>query len=369
MKKITDYAELVKAKHALNKTIAPVEDGASMAGSYTSGQQFIRGGVLYTALTSIAAGTAWSSLTLDTDYEVADDVSTQIAAVNQTLTQEVTAMVNVLGSKNILPNNVEVGTVSGVTFTKNADGSISISGTATADIYQTVADVSLKAGKYVLNGAPSGSSSSTSTIYATVLPNFAPTYIDNGNGVEFTLANDSGVRVNIVVANGQTVNKTFYPMIRDARIADATYEPYAMTNQAITDNIHGKYIIESGDVVIANISADGVKTYSQLLAEVKTAISSYLSSNNKFAIGIKITMDYLNFIPMQTSFILPMSTGYLYQYNAVVVNSTDYYVGTVDLDAATYYLAASGVVTDKSNEVKASGAITVTAIILDKVDS
>ena len=51
MKKITDYAELVKAKHALNKTIAPVEDGANMAGSYTTGQQFIRDGVLYTALT------------------------------------------------------------------------------------------------------------------------------------------------------------------------------------------------------------------------------------------------------------------------------------------------------------------------------
>lgn len=89
MKTINDYAELVKAEHALNKTIAPVEDGANIAGSYTSGKQFIRHGVLYTALTTIAANTAWSSLTLDTDYEVADDLTTQLASVNQALTNEI----------------------------------------------------------------------------------------------------------------------------------------------------------------------------------------------------------------------------------------------------------------------------------------
>ena len=43
MKTINDYAELVKAEHALNKTIAPVEDGANIAGSYTSGKQFSSG--------------------------------------------------------------------------------------------------------------------------------------------------------------------------------------------------------------------------------------------------------------------------------------------------------------------------------------
>ena len=107
MKKITDYAELIKAKHALNKTIAPVEDGASMTGSYTSGQQFIRDGVLCTALTSIAAGTAFSSLTLDTDYEVADDITSQLSSVNSALsntaylTSDTTE--NTLASDDVLP--------------------------------------------------------------------------------------------------------------------------------------------------------------------------------------------------------------------------------------------------------------------------
>ena len=107
MKKITDYAELVKAKHALNKTIAPVEDGANIAGSYTSGKQFIREGVLYTALTTIAANTAWSSLTLDTDYELADDLTSQLASLNQTLTQKAyqtdDATETVLASDDLVP--------------------------------------------------------------------------------------------------------------------------------------------------------------------------------------------------------------------------------------------------------------------------
>ena len=107
MKKITDYAEPVKAKHALNKTIAPVEDGANIAGSYTSGKQFIRGGVLYTALTTIADNTAWSSLTLDTDYELADDLTSQLASLNQTLTQKAyqtdDATETVLASDDLVP--------------------------------------------------------------------------------------------------------------------------------------------------------------------------------------------------------------------------------------------------------------------------
>ena len=133
MKKITDYAELVKAKHALNKTIAPVEDGANMAGSYTTGQQFIRDGVLYTALTSIAASTAFSSLTLDTDYEVADDITSQLSSVNSALTQTNAE----LSHRNLLDNPW---------FTVNQRGFTS--GSATLNTY--IAD------RWVIKNATSG---------------------------------------------------------------------------------------------------------------------------------------------------------------------------------------------------------------------
>lgn len=76
MKTINDYAELVKEKHALNKTIAPVEtDLTDASRGYHIGEQFIYDGELYKAKTEIAQHDA---LVLNTNYEPADDLTTQI---------------------------------------------------------------------------------------------------------------------------------------------------------------------------------------------------------------------------------------------------------------------------------------------------
>ena len=76
MKTINDYAELVKEKHALNKTIAPVEtDLTDASRGYHIGEQFIIDGDLFKAKTEIAQHDA---LVLNTNYEPADDLTTQI---------------------------------------------------------------------------------------------------------------------------------------------------------------------------------------------------------------------------------------------------------------------------------------------------
>ena len=247
MKKITDYAELVKAQHALNKTIAPVENGASMTGSYTSGKQFIRDGVLCTALTSIAAGTAWSSLTLDTDYEVADDVSTQIAAVNSALSNTNTALSNEvatrakLGGHNLLPYPYTNGTKTeeGITWTPQADGSVLVNGTATADSYfRFVYDEAIPNLK--VGGSYTFSISGSNSVELIVA------YLDSSSvehtlGVvtseaTYTIPNDY-VKARLVakVYSGVAIsNATIYPMIRLATDANSDYEPYSMTNQELT---------------------------------------------------------------------------------------------------------------------------------------
>ncbi|MBR2554153.1 MAG: hypothetical protein IKE94_04745, partial [Aeriscardovia sp.] len=66
----------------LEKSIAPVEDGATLSQAYAIGEKFIRGGVRYKAKTDLASGTQFSSLIINTNYEAADDVSSEI----QTLT-------------------------------------------------------------------------------------------------------------------------------------------------------------------------------------------------------------------------------------------------------------------------------------------
>ena len=76
MKTINDYAELVKEKHALNKTIAPVEtDLTDASRGYHIGEQFIIDGGLFKAKTEIAQHDA---LVLNTNYEPADNLTEQI---------------------------------------------------------------------------------------------------------------------------------------------------------------------------------------------------------------------------------------------------------------------------------------------------
>lgn len=76
MKTINDYAELVKEKHALNKTIAPVEtDLTDASRGYHIGEQFIYDGEIYKAKTEIAQHDA---LVLNTNYEPADNLTEQI---------------------------------------------------------------------------------------------------------------------------------------------------------------------------------------------------------------------------------------------------------------------------------------------------
>lgn len=82
MKSVIDFANQVKDYAAAGKAIASVENGTTAVGTYAVGEQFIREGVLYKAKTSITAG---DTLTLNTNYELADDLDTQIGNVKQAL--------------------------------------------------------------------------------------------------------------------------------------------------------------------------------------------------------------------------------------------------------------------------------------------
>ncbi len=144
---------------------------------------------------------------------------------------------NILGAKNLIPypyaNTTK--TSDGITWTDNGDGSITANGTATATTrfgLATSTDMSfLEEGQtYILNGCPSGGSSSTYAIYTQTV-----NYFDSGDGVTFTMESSiSGIA--IVIYSGVTVSDvTFYPMIRLAADTDDTYEPYAMTNSKLTE--------------------------------------------------------------------------------------------------------------------------------------
>lgn len=234
MKKITDYAELVKAKHALNKTIAPVEtDLTNASQAYAVGAKFIYDGTLYKAKTAIAQHDA---LVLNTNYVAADDLETQIT--NEAATR------SAMGAKNLVPYpyyNGDSRDTNGILFTVNSDGSITISGEATADAYFRLtyntgdAHVPLQAGKsYIL-------SASGKSDVAFLLRDTATTNVASARATDATYACTTAGDYDVIlcVDNGANYSTaiTVYPMLRLATDSNSDYQPYAKTNKELTDNV------------------------------------------------------------------------------------------------------------------------------------
>ena len=127
--------------------------------------------------------------------------------------------------KNLLTSNIESKTASGVTFTANSDGSITVNGTATADVFYEVGKAQVKAGQtYTLNGGAEGGGGAR---YALFVAHESVYYYDYGKSVTFTGVANKNNTFRIMVKKGTTVNNSvFKPMLRLASVADAGYERY-----------------------------------------------------------------------------------------------------------------------------------------------
>lgn len=164
---------------------------------------------------------------------------------------EYVSEISTVNVKNLLPYPYTdtTKTVNGITFTDNGDGTITANGTATDTATFTLGTTSeyLDYDKsYILNGCPVNGSEGTYYIQTDV-----SNWIDTGTGVEF-MRDLSMAGASIVIAEGTTVsNLTFSPMIRLAVIEDDTFEPYAMTNQKLTESVQDieSNISETQDIV------------------------------------------------------------------------------------------------------------------------
>lgn len=158
------------------------------------------------------------------------------------------------GAKNLFPTNKTYYngssyTNNGITFVQNDDGSITVSGVATADAQYTLFTrntdwgINIDVGKsYILSGCPSGGSNDTYRLVFgdTQSSAYHRLAIDTGEGAEFTIttASEAYYASSIDVRSGVdlTTPITFYPMLRTASDTDSTYQPYAETNYQLTHN-------------------------------------------------------------------------------------------------------------------------------------
>jgi len=152
----------------------------------------------------------------------------------------------VLGVKNLLPNNLVNKTDQSVTFTRNTNGTISLSGTAGANvdavIYDTRDSGELWRGLSLIVSKGVNNDNIKILVNAYNDNTYFKTIADIASGTEVApfILDYNGynrVRVTVFVKNGATVNGvTVYPMLRLATDPDDTYVPYAMTNKELTDS-------------------------------------------------------------------------------------------------------------------------------------
>ena len=137
--------------------------------------------------------------------------------------------------KNLLKNTAVSKTQNGVTFTVNADGTVSVSGTATAGVTLPIGQVEVEKGRtYAVSGCPEGGAALTYRLDARYYKNGTITTIgstlDIGDGTIVTLpddADDNRLLIYIRIGDGTDGGgRIFAPMLRYAEITDDTYEPY-----------------------------------------------------------------------------------------------------------------------------------------------
>ena len=131
--------------------------------------------------------------------------------------------------KNLSQTIATSQTINGITFTVNANGSVTCNGTNHGNnsiIFElNNPDVVYPEGVYITSGCPAGGSITGG--YKIQYFNGSSWNYELGSGSTFTLSGNLKYRSRILISKDITLtNLTFYPMLRLATINDDTYEPY-----------------------------------------------------------------------------------------------------------------------------------------------
>ena len=156
--------------------------------------------------------------------------------------------------KNLLDNTATTKISNGITFTVNSDGTVLVDGTndTSANSSLVINRYDLSPGTYILNGCPSGGASNTYKLAIQETGSYSILgSIDIGNGSgEFTIDTTTNVQIAIFIQKGLTINNLlFKPMLREATIADDTYEQYGASPspdyRSKIENLEGENICPS----------------------------------------------------------------------------------------------------------------------------
>ena len=183
--------------------------------------------------------------------------------------------------KNLLPSSITTTLASGITYTRNDDGTITVRGTSTGYSMCYCDLKTLKPGTYISSGMSEIGRNATAYVRMNVMTeaNSALAY-DYGSGVTFTLTKPTTIRFRIDISSGLTVNGKVYPMVRLASVSDSTYEPYTANEYEV------EFPVAAGTVYGGTVDVtNGKLTVDRCWIDAATLIShyeGYNSSNNNY---------------------------------------------------------------------------------------
>lgn len=198
-------------------------------------------------------------------------LSTNSQATQSEIANEIATRVKVSGHNIGKITKPSKTGLTGLDFTINSDGSVTVNGTSTANWSFIMNDkMLLKAGSYIL----SSGIGANSNLYAQITNESQSTNIaSTANDAEktFTLNVDTIVVYRIFYLSEQTFNNVVVkPMIRLATDESADYEPYAMTNQELT---------AENEALTNNINVNGSKNVLASLTPSGTYLGITISRN------------------------------------------------------------------------------------------
>ena len=126
------------------------------------------------------------------------------------------------GGKNLINYEAKTTTTKGVTFTVNVDKTITVNGTATAEVYFAIGKAKLIGGvEYRISGCPAGGNGGTYYVYH----GSKSSSMDIGSGKTITASETTTNNVYFYMNKNTTLNNAVIkPMLRQAD-TDSAYEP------------------------------------------------------------------------------------------------------------------------------------------------
>lgn len=165
--------------------------------------------------------------------------------------------IRVARGRNLLQNAATSQTVNGVTFTVNADKSVTASGTANGNAIFTLKTMNVSAGQYFLSGCPAGGGNASTYMLQGYKQYVLPTWFDEGQGKSMTIDSaTSDVVFRIVVFSGVTVsNLVFRPQLEKNSDSPKPYVPYGYMGLEVDCASNAEYELGTAQGVVGNTYA------------------------------------------------------------------------------------------------------------------